>query len=150
MMPTSAAWITTDSSPSFVVGYQSQQLSIFDASTGLEKSTLSFNPDPHKSLLQQQINKLEVSEQHNLAISGHEDNSIKFYDLGSGKCINSIIGHTDSVSALQATPSKLVSGGHDGSIRAWDMRTFTRIFDQAAHRKKYDEGVQCLAYNELF
>lgn len=39
----------------------------------------------------------------------------------------------------------LISGGHDGSVRAWDLRTFHFIFDVIAHRRKYDEGVLALA-----
>ena len=42
-------------------------------------------------------------------------------------------------------PNTLISGGHDGAIRAWDMRTYQCIFDVPAHRRKYDEGVLSLA-----
>jgi WD40 repeat protein len=116
----------------------------------MEKGILTFEADVNKTLIKQQINKLEVSESHSMAISGHEDNSIKFYDLNSGKCIKTIIAHTDAVSSLLSKGQSLISGGHDGSIRAWDLRTFTCVFDTPAHRRKYDEGVQCLAYNDLY
>ncbi len=44
----------------------------------------------------------------------------------------------------------LISGGHDGAIRAWDMRTFQCIFDVPAHRRKFDEGVLCLASTDKY
>jgi len=38
------------------------------------------------------------------------------------KSIKSIVGHTDAVTCLIAKDFTLVSGGHDGSIRFWDIR----------------------------
>ena len=41
-----------------------------------------------------------------------------------------------------------VSGGHDGTIKVWDMRTFKTIAEiskKGAHKRKFDEGVMCLA-----
>ena len=46
--------------------------------------------------------------------------------------------------------NNLISGGHDGAIRAWDMRTFQCIFDVPAHRRKYDEGVLSMACCEKY
>ena len=44
----------------------------------------------------------------------------------------------------------LLSGGHDGAVRAWDIRTFQCIYDTAAHRRKYDEGGLALAACDKF
>jgi striatin 1/3/4 len=43
-----------------------------------------------------------------------------------------------------------LSGGHDGAVRAWDLRTFQCIYDTVAHRRKYDEGVLALAASDKF
>jgi len=41
-----------------------------------------------------------------------------------------------------------MSGGHDGSVRTWDLRTFSLLNDISAHRRKYDEGTLALAHSE--
>ena len=39
-----------------------------------------------------------------------------------------MVAHTDAVTSLQvhkkSTHQMFMSGGHDGSVRAWDLRTF--------------------------
>jgi striatin 1/3/4 len=59
------------------------------------------------------------------------------------------VGHTDSVATVAVDPTGmlLVSGGHDGSIRLWDVRTYQCLQEMPAHRKKYDEGVFCVKYS---
>jgi len=64
------------------------------------------------------------------------------------------VAHTDAVTSLilhkMATQHMFISGGHDGAVRAWDLRTFHCIFDAIAHRRKYDEGVLSLASSDSF
>jgi striatin 1/3/4 len=57
------------------------------------------------------------------------------------------VGHTDSVSALANTINGhyLISGGHDGALRCWDIRKQQCLYDIPAHRKKYDEGINFIA-----
>ena len=43
-----------------------------------------------------------------------------------------------------------MSGGHDGAIRAWDIRTFNCTFDTIAHRKKYGEGILALVSSDRY
>lgn len=90
-----------------------------------------------------------MSEEQGLIIAGTEDNQIRFFDLNSHKQVKSYVAHTDSITSLLIPTSKnqstLMSGSHDGMIRAWDLRTFHLLFDTTAHRRKYDEGVLCLA-----
>lgn len=87
-----------------------------------------------------------------IIISGHEDRHIKFFDLNSGECIQSLSGHLDAVTSLDvdSTGTIMVSGGHDSSIRLWDLPTKTCIQEFSAHRRKGDEGVLSVKFHPSF
>lgn len=58
--------------------------------------------------------------------------------------------HSDSVTSILFRPEgfELVSCGHDGNLRFWDLRKYKCVSDVAVHMKKYDEGALCLAQNK--
>ncbi len=105
---------------------------------------INFSHDESKHMQLQQINKVIVSEEQGLIIAGTEDNLIRFFDLHTYKQVKSIVAHADAVTSLliptvHATVKQLalgttsgpgsgshtfLSGGQDGAIRAWDLRTF--------------------------
>ena len=60
-----------------------------------------------------------------------------------------MIAHTDAVSCLQVVGNTnlLVSGGHDGSVRCWDLRKYQCVHELPAHRRKYDESVMALSHH---
>lgn len=78
-------------------------------------------------------------------------------DFNSGKITKHIpdahIGNNSGVSSVlfpggSSGAIHFISGGHDGSIKVWDMRTFKTIAEiskKSAHKRKFDEGVLCLA-----
>lgn len=45
------------------------------------------------------------------------------------KCIKSTVAHTDAVTCLLTKDFTLVSAGHDGSIRFWDIRTMQLLYE---------------------
>lgn len=131
----------------FIWGYVSPNIIIFDTNTGTKKGIIKFQTQDFKSMRQQQPNKIIYNNSINLVISGHEDKEIKLFDINSNKWIKSFVGHTDSVSALSNTNNGyyLISGGHDGALRCWDIRKQQCLYDIPAHRKKYDEGIHFIA-----
>jgi transcription initiation factor TFIID subunit 5 len=86
-------------------------------------STLAFSPDgrylattgkPIPTRLERLLNGSPLGE----------DLSINLWDLGSGRRIKKMTGHTASVYSLafSAESSVLVSGGADWTVRCWDVR----------------------------
>ena len=141
-IPTCTSWLTTELN-SFVVGYTTPYLTIFDKQT-TKPTIIKFIKENEVEKVNQ-INCITTSTTSGMVISGHEDKHLRFFDTNSCICVKDLVGHTDSVSSLWASGNYLVSGGHDGSLRFWDVRTYQCLQEIPAHRKKYDEGVFCIS-----
>jgi len=53
-------------------------------------------------------------------ISGSLDNTIKLWDIDTGKTLNTFFGHIEGVWAVASDKLRLVSGSHDRTIKACD------------------------------
>ena len=55
------------------------------------------------------------------------ENSIKIWDLSTEPptCIATLEGHSRPVTSLAISDGRLISGSHDGTIKIWDLETFT-------------------------
>ncbi|KAG0258382.1 hypothetical protein DFQ27_004670 [Actinomortierella ambigua] len=147
-VPTSLDFCPTDLKK-LVVSYSNSVMKLFDIETG--KEILKFKSDEsYDGTKVTQINRVICHPTMPMAISGHEDRFIRFFDINSGNCTFSMLAHTDAVSSLDIDPSGLVlcSGGHDASIRYWDIvSTQTCLQEFTGHRRKGDEGVCDVKYH---
>jgi WD40 repeat protein len=69
----------------------------------------------------------------NIAASGHESGEVSIFDFSAGRLIKTIVGahgsgfqSTTGVSQVKFANNglHLISGGNDGSIKIWDLRTY--------------------------
>lgn len=51
------------------------------------------------------------------------DNTIKLWDVKTGKCIRTQFGHIEGVWSIAADTFRIVSGAHDRTIKVWDLQT---------------------------
>ncbi|CAL9728698.1 F-box protein Met30p [Monosporozyma unispora] len=51
------------------------------------------------------------------------DNTIKLWDVKTGKCIRTQFGHVEGVWDIAADTFRIISGSHDGSIKVWDLQS---------------------------
>ena len=60
-----------------------------------------------------------------------------------------MVAHQAAVGAAAMHPNgqTVVTGGHDSSLRAWDVRTHACVQEAPTHRPKYDEAVLGVAIN---
>ncbi|KAI9301095.1 WD40-repeat-containing domain protein [Cunninghamella echinulata] len=150
--PTCVDFCRTDPSK-LIVSYNNAKIRLFDIETGKLILTFTGSDETYDNTCRTQINKIVSHPTTPLVISGHEDRYIKFYDTNSGKSTFSMSGHLDAVTCLDMDPSGMsfVSGGHDSSIRLWDLAmTKTCIQEFSAHRKKGDEGVLGVQYHPSY
>ncbi|KAF9355083.1 hypothetical protein BGX34_010655 [Mortierella sp. NVP85] len=148
-VPTGLDFCPTDLKK-MVVSYSNSVIKLFDIETG--KEILAFKSDEsYDGTPATQINKVVCHPTLPVVVSGHEDRYIRFFDINSGACSFSMLSHLDSVSSLDIDPAGLVlcSGGHDSSVRLWDIASSTRACLQefTGHRRKGDEGVCTVQYH---
>lgn len=157
------------------VSFSNAVVKLFEVQTGRE--VMQFDSNQHYDGTEAtQINKVITHPTLPVLMTAHENNYIQFYDINSGLCTMSMIGHLDSVTSLDIDPSglTLVSGGHDCSVRFWDIVNTTSdaarisaegndkertplqegdagaavcIQEITAHRKKSGEGVLFVKYH---
>ncbi|KAF9170471.1 hypothetical protein BGX21_007542 [Mortierella sp. AD011] len=68
-----------------------------------------------------------VQFDHSKIITGSRDQTIKFWDLQTLKCTQTLHGHSQSVLCLQYNEDIMVSGSSDNTIIVWDMKTYKPI-----------------------
>ena len=56
--------------------------------------------------------------------SGSTDRTIKIWEVSSGACTATLVGHVDAVEALVGLEGgRLASGAYDGTIKVWEVAT---------------------------
>ena len=56
-------------------------------------------------------------------ISGSLDNTLKIWDIRTGRCIRTLFGHIEGVWGVDVDKLRIVSASHDKTIKIWDRDT---------------------------
>ncbi len=84
---------------------------------------------PHPALLRTleghsaRVSSVSVTPDGQTAVSGSHDETVRVWDLTSGKVRHTMAGHTDVVNCVSVTPDgqTAVSGSWDGTVRVWEL-----------------------------
>ncbi|KAI0050014.1 WD40 repeat-like protein [Auriscalpium vulgare] len=79
-----------------------------------------------------------------LLVSGSLDNTIKVWDVETGKTLRTLFGHIEGVWAVASDKMRLVSGSHDRTIKVWSRDDGRCVATLAGHTG----AVTCLALGE--
>jgi WD40 repeat protein/serine/threonine protein kinase len=73
----------------------------------------------------QWVNSVCLSADARLALSGSHDQTLKLWDVNTGRCLRTFEGHTDSVTSvcLSADAQVAFSGSEDDTLKLWDVDT---------------------------
>ncbi|KAH9921044.1 quinon protein alcohol dehydrogenase-like superfamily [Fomitopsis serialis] len=82
--------------------------------------------------------------QKRVLISGSLDNTIRLWDIDSGKATKTLFGHIEGVWAVASDKLRLVSGSHDRTIKVWVREEGRCMATLVGHRG----AVTCLALGE--
>lgn len=55
-------------------------------------------------------------------VSASSDNSLGVWDVDAGKCIQTLLGHTQGVVGVSTNGVRMVSASCDGTVRAWNIK----------------------------
>jgi F-box and WD-40 domain protein MET30 len=56
-------------------------------------------------------------------LSGSLDNTLKVFDVRTGRCIRTLFGHVEGVWSVDVDKLRIVSASHDRTIKIWDRDT---------------------------
>jgi len=80
-------------------------------------------------------NPFSIMASGRFALSGTEQGNLLLWDITTGKCVRTILGHSKAVNSVICSPDGrfVVSGGKDALIRVWDCITWTCINTLSGH-----------------
>jgi WD40 repeat protein len=66
-------------------------------------------------------------------LTGSEDTRVKYWDVRSGKAINTFKEHSSKVNSVQFSPDSrwAASGADDGSLKIWELSSGKVLFNVA-------------------
>ncbi|RDX45489.1 WD40 repeat-like protein [Lentinus brumalis] len=116
------------------------------ASDGSDRETSVEPQDPSQSASVPALSRRNTAEkrQKPVLISGSLDNTIKLWDIDTGKVQRTLFGHIEGVWAVASDKLRLVSGSHDRTIKVWSREEGNCTATLVGHRG----AVTCLALGE--
>ncbi|CAB4426867.1 unnamed protein product [Rhizophagus irregularis] len=81
-------------------------------------------------------------------VTGSRDKTIKFWDINTGNCFQTLHGHDLSVLCLQYDNYIMVSGSSDTTIIVWDMSNYNQNVPQLRRLEGHCAGVLDICFDD--
>jgi len=148
--------MSTDSSK-LLIGYINGDVSVVDVETGKTVSNiLSSEPENGEYAWDanhsKHITSIVSHPSQSLALTGHVDQCVRYFDINKGSCVHVMRAHRDCVTSVSIDPTGqyFLSSSHDQGVRFWDVSTRKIVQDldpHQTHSKKFDESVHSVVYH---
>ncbi len=82
------------------------------------------------------LNAVAISSDDRFIVTGSEDKTAKIWDVGSGECIATLMGHTGEICsvAISGDDSFIVTGSYDLTAKIWDFDSGTCLMTLEGHK----------------
>lgn len=87
-----------------------------------QQQQLRDTQDPQTSAVEAQFEWIENEKYPTHLLTSSLDNTIKLWDVKTGKCVRTQFGHIEGVWSISADNFRIVSGAHDKLIKVWDLQ----------------------------
>ncbi|WP_396336374.1 protein kinase domain-containing protein [Fischerella sp. JS2] len=81
------------------------------------------------------VNSVAISPDGQILASGHDDKTIKLWNLNTHKLISTLTGHSQAVKSVAFSPegNTLATASDDKTIKLWNLNTLEEIFTLYGH-----------------
>ena len=88
------------------------------------------------NVLFESVNSVAVSPDGSWAASGSDDMTVSIWNLETGECRSTLIGHTGEVNCIAIRPDgkRIVSASNDSTLRVWDTYSGKEIAKLMGHQ----------------
>lgn len=150
LVPTSVHTLLTDTK-TCAIGYTNGAIAQFDfhGEQLVQLLRASDLDSTSRDSKEAQVNQVVAHPTLPICIAAHQDKRLRIYDIRAGECVSTIVAHQDAVSSVSIDSAGLhmVTGGHDGSLRVWSIAERHCVFEQSAHRPKFNEALHRVLYH---
>ncbi|TDH67584.1 hypothetical protein CCR75_001882 [Bremia lactucae] len=86
----------------------------------------------------------DVSFDERVVFVGSWDNSVSMYSTSSGLVLDTIVAHSDGISAIRVLPGRILTSSWDSSIKLWRFTPFCIVKTPLRAFFECEESVLCL------
>lgn len=133
-----------DSAIDDIEGDTGPSMAIADGEIAVQRNSFSVGQVSRSDIFPQPKTQLECKAYPTHMLTGSLDNTIKLWDLKTGKCVRTLFGHAEGVWSIAADHFRVISASHDKTVKVWELHSGRYMHTFGGYR----EAVTCVAMSD--